>query len=40
MQTIMSTTTSELSRVFGARRAEIKINVNRETKNSSPKDTA
>jgi len=40
MQTIMSTTTSELSRVFGARRAEIKINVDREAKSPSPKDAA
>lgn len=40
MQTIMSTTTSELSRVFGARRAEIKINVDREAQSPSPKDAA
>jgi GAF domain-containing protein len=38
MHTIMSTTATELSRVFGARRAEIKINVERQENSPSTKD--
>jgi len=34
MQTIMATTTSELSKILGARRAEIKIDVSDESKNN------
>jgi GAF domain-containing protein len=40
MQTIMATTTSELSKVLGASRAQIKIDVSDESKNKSGTDSA